>query len=699
MRFIILTLSALWIWMSVTDAQASESALVDTGYVNAQLVSDHSEVAPGQTFHIALRQLMDKGWHTYWYNPGDSGEPVQIKGWDKSDALTTGEIIWPLPRAIPTGSDDFILINYGFDDSAVFPVPVTVSPDAALGDVLSIEGDFYYLVCEDICVPEGTKLSLNVIVGEPKLDEQWSGLIEQSRAKSPKLGTIDAGIIKRDKRAILRFKNLPTGEYDQAHFFPWEQGIIEPSVPQVLTITNQGLQIETDTGFGWKKDPPETAGGVLRYLGKDGPVGVDVIVKTDSIPDIGAVASAPATVGPDNDTANIGLLSMIFAAFLGGVVLNIMPCVFPIVSLKALSIAKMAHGDLRQVRRDAWMYTIGIIASFLLMTALILMLKAGGSSVGWAFHFQDPRVVGVLAILLFAIGLNLLGVFEVAGGFQNTGQSLTQKGGLVGSFFTGVLAVIVATPCMAPFMAGAAGYAITQSPSSAAIIFLTLGIGFALPYLLIAYIPALSRKLPKPGDWMVKFKEFLAFPMFGAVIWLIWVLVQQSGAEGLWMLLTAMLVLGFAIWLLHQNWQWAKALGVIALLAMAAITIALHPRQISTEGEKWSAERVAELRAQGNPVFVDFTAAWCVPCKVNEGRVLNTTEIKELFSETGTRFLIADWTNRDPVIADELAKFGRAGVPLYLLYPPGNNDVMPEILPQILTKSMIREKIQAVRSN
>jgi len=295
-----------------------------------------------------------------------------------------------------------------------------------------------------------------------------------------------------------------------------------------------------------------------------------------------------------------------------------------------------------------------------------------------------------------AVSLNLLGVFEISGNFQGVGQDLTVKSGATGSFFTGVLAVIVATPCMAPFMGPAIFYGLTQSPLISLTIFSMLGLGFALPYLLIAYIPAISRALPKPGDWMVRFKEFLAFPMLAAAIWLVWVLTQQTGSKGLLQILGVMLAVAFAIWLLKRKSSVAKLLAALTILGAFATLFLIHPQKTSVTAESWSAEKVDTLRAEGKAVFVDFTASWCVPCKLNDRVVLKQEDILQAFETHNTAFLVADWTNYDPVIGKELEKYGRAGVPLYLLFPPGNDPVTPEILPQILSKTMVTEALQGI---
>lgn len=719
-RYILIGLTAILALCMAIVSEAAESALIDTGNVNTQLVSTHNDVVPGQTLHVALRTNMDPGWHVYWINPGDSGEPVSIR-WDLPEDLSADEIIWPLPEAIPTGP----LTNYGFENDVLFPVEFTVSESAKPGDVLSVKADVFYLVCSDVCVPEQADLELNLVIGEVVIDEAWIDPIEFALYDAPKTGDITGQAATKDGQVVFNLETLPNGDFTEAYFFPRSGGLVEHAAPQIATLTDAGLTLETKAGYEWSGGLPELSDGVLAFNqdGKHVGVWVDLDLVESEITNTAATGQNGTNTGsqagidavtPATPAGPGSIWGWALMAFIGGLILNIMPCVFPIISLKALSIAKSAHGDLKTIRREAWAYTLGIMISFLAMAAVVLALKAAGNAVGWAFHFQDPRVVALLALLLFAIGLNLLGVFEVAGSFQNAGQNLTQKSGLTGSFFTGVLAVIVATPCMAPFMGGSVGVALSQTYFSAALIFIALGLGFALPFLLIAYVPAFSRMLPKPGAWMVTFKELLAFPMFGAVIWLVWVLNGQSGGDGTWKVLTAMLLVGFAIWFLKKKGGLSRVLGGASILAALALCLSVFAKPIeftTTElttadgsaifGAPWSNDNVAKLRADGYSVFVDFTANWCITCKANEITVLKKDDIKQAFKDNNTAFLIADWTVRNDEIARELEKYNRAGIPLYLLFPPlnadgSNKDVMPEILPQTLTKDVVRNALQGI---
>ena len=674
-------------------SHATESDAVDTGKVVAQLVSSHTTAPAGSTIQVALRTVLDDKWHTYWRNPGDSGEPVQIE-WRLPEGASAGEIVWPLPAAIPTGP----LINYGFEGIPYFPVEITLPAGAQEGEMVIIDAGVYYLVCYDVCIPESADLSLQVLVGEPELNGRWDSAIKRALSEAPRRGQVKSGVTKDGETVRYSFTNLPKGDFVNAVFFPNDMGVIKPSEPQTPSIGADGLEIAVGAEYAWNSTLPETYEGVLRFTQNGQAVGVIVNSVVGQPVDIGKT-SAPS---PKSAVGGITLWSAVIGAFLGGLILNLMPCVFPIISMKALSLTKVAHEDRSVMRREAHLYTAGVMVTFLLLTVVLLALKAAGTQIGWGFQLQSPIVVGFLALLIFAVGLNLLGVFEFGTKLQNTGSSLVAKGGNSGAFFTGALAVVVATPCTAPFMAPAIGYAMAQPAAIMLAVFMALGIGFAVPFLLLGYMPKLLNKLPKPGPWMVRFKEFLAFPMLATAIGLVWVLSQQSGADGVLKVLIAMLLLGFAIWCWKRAGSFAKTLALLSLLGAFVLpfqlTLDASAKGVSLESDgyeklAWSPELVAERRAAGQNVFVDFTAAWCVTCKVNERVVLERGNVKQIFQDSNTVFLVADWTNKNDEIARELAVHGRSGVPLYLVYRAGNNDVNPLILPQVLTENVLRNAL------
>jgi len=695
-RFFAIIFCALLLCVSMLtapSAAARQSLSVDTGKVVASLVSSHDSVAAGQSFYVALETKLDDKWHTYWRNPGDSGEPVQIN-WVLPEGMQAGDIQWPLPKTLPTGP----LVNYGFEGAPIFSVQFTAPANAAIGDILIIKAEFYYLVCYDVCIPEDGTLDILIEIGEPVLDDVWSAAIETALLETPRKVGVN-GAIRNGDAVEMDFTDLPEGDFSQSYFFPFDQGIILHSEPQAGALSENGLRLTVAADYLWDEtDMPETVSGVLTYDDNGTYRGVEVDLEVGASLGLGAIGGGAS----QGAFGGVTLWSAMIGAFLGGLILNLMPCVFPIISLKALSLSKSAHSERREARRLAWAYTIGVLVTFIALAIILLVIKSTGAKIGWGFQLQSSIVVAILALLLFVIGLNLLGLFEFGSRLQNTGASLTQKDGFSGSFFTGALAVIVATPCTAPFMAGAIGYALAQPALIMMAVFIALGLGFALPFLILGYVPVLLTKLPKPGPWMVRFKEFLAFPMFAASAWLVWVLSLQAGSRGILVVLISALLIAFAIWLLKGRTALTRILSGLALLMACLLPISLSSannaaRQAAStplDTQVWSQEAVAQNLAEGRSVFVDFTAAWCVTCKVNERFVLNTQSVQEMFAQTDTAVLIADWTNKDDIIAAELERYGRAGVPLYLVFTPETGAEKGKILPQVLNYDVIKEALE-----
>lgn len=688
-------ISLLAMVLTVPSAYSASSAPVDTGKVLAQLISTHDSVEPGQSFHVALKTTLDNHWHTYWRNPGDSGEPVHIE-WILPDGVSASPITWPLPAPIATGP----IINYGFEGEPHFPVSFTLSGRAQAGDLLEIKARAYYLVCYDVCIPEDADLSLVLTIGASTEDVLNKAAIDNALLDAPKPNVAAGGIDLSGSNVSITLNSLPNdADLSQAYFFPYEQGYIRHSEPQKLAIGADGISITTAADYRWEEDRPNIIEGVLRYERNGRFEGEVVTLNVGSAVPIGAVPSAhsASALNTAGSGASLSLWTALIGAFIGGLILNVMPCVFPVISMKALNIAKSAHGEIGTIRREAWAYTSGVFATFLALTVLLLIFKAGGTQIGWGFQLQSPVIVGALALLLFAIGLNLLGVFEISGRVQNMGSHLTHSGGRKGAFFTGALAVVVATPCTAPYMAVAVGYALAQSAWITLVIFAALAAGFALPFLLIAYVPGVLKALPKPGPWMTRFKELLSFPMFAAAIWLVWVLSQQAGAGGLIVILSAMLLLSFAIWLRKSSGAVMKLAALAAVLVAIILPLSLRaptsaaPNEfIAAHETPWSSTAVANAVDNGKMVFVDFTAAWCVTCKINKGLALAHPQVTARFNDDDVVFMVADWTNKNDEIAAELARHGRAGVPLYLVYNPKSEAPMtPKILPQLLSKEII----------
>ena len=479
-------------------------------------------------------------------------------------------------------------------------------------------------------------------------------------------------------------------------FFPFAGDAIDHAGPQKPRVGAEGIDLTltpaVNSDLGAK--PLE---GVVTFEAKQGAEWVPAAYEIKAMPGTGSGIS-------DSGADSLGLVAALGFALIGGLILNVMPCVFPVLSIKALSLAR---GNENEARRHGFFFLVGVLATFLALAGALIALQAAGAQVGWGFQLQEPLVVAALGLLFFAIALNLLGAYEFGGGVQSLGAGLADRGGDIGAFFTGALAVIAATPCTAPFMGAAMGFAATQPAAISLLVFTALGLGFALPFVLISLAPSLRKMLPKPGAWMETFKQFLAFPMFAAAAWLAWVLTQQAGANGLLALLAAFLGLAFVIWaaraLKKSGARWvAIALGAALIFAAGfGVTTTSASTKVGAATttasgltiEPWSPARVDALRAEGKAVFVDFTAAWCVTCQVNEKVALETPQVVDAFRKAGVVFLKADWTKRDPAIAEALKSHGRAGVPLYLYYPAAPAGAPPKILPQLLTPGLVVEAI------
>ena len=660
--------------------------------VQAQLVSSRAAIAPGETFTVALRQSIRPGWHTYWRNPGDSGIPTSLK-WSLPKGFTAGEIEWPAPREIKVET----LVNYGYEGEVLLPVELTAPKDAA--GVAHLTAHALWLVCADICIPEETDLALDMPLRAQGADDPvWAPKLAAARAAIPKPAPIDASLVKRGNAWALDLAGGPLAPLLSARairapaFFPFAGDAIDHAAPQKPRVAVDGVELmltaapNSDLGAG-------PLVGVVTFEKKTEagwtPAGYQISAKP-----------AAASAADGSGATSLGLIAALGFALLGGVILNLMPCVFPVLSMKALALART---DPHEARRHGAFFLGGVMATFIALAGLLIALQAAGAEIGWGFQLQEPLVVAALGLLFFAIALNLLGAYEIGGTAQGLGAGLASRGGDAGAFFTGALAVVAATPCTAPFMGAALGFAATQPALISLGVFAALGLGFALPFVLIGTAPPLRRLIPKPGPWMDAFKQFLAFPMFAAAIWLVWVLTQQAGANGLLAMLAAFLGFGFAVWAVRRlknrvsRWT-AIVAGVVVILGAGvgvahavATGAAVAARPGTLAAELWSPARVADLRAAGTPVFVDFTAAWCVTCQVNEQVALDTPDVARAFAKRGIVYLRADWTKRDGEIAAALKEHGRVGVPLYLFYPAGAS--APKILPQLLTPGIVLDAV------
>jgi thiol:disulfide interchange protein DsbD len=694
-------------------AGAAHAAPVNTGHLTAELAPQARGIAPGQTIHVALVQKIQDGWHTYWRNPGDSGEPTSI-AWELPSGWTAGEFVWPAPHRLPVGP----LVNYGFEGQVVLPVPVTAPATAKPGETITLKAKANFLVCAEICVPESADLTLDlpVVAAAAPADGQWGPVIQKALADTPKPAGLTAAF-SGDASALklaITGAAVKGADLGDAYFFPFSGAAIDHAKPQPIERGPEGLTLTLPPGIDFQAgEGPAELAGVLTFGGR----AVELSAARGPAPAGAAGLGPPPAKGDGAATGGgpgLGLLGYAAFALLGGLILNLMPCVFPVLAMKAASLA--SHGGSGEARRDGLAFGAGVIATFLVLAGLLIALKAAGSEIGWGFQLQSPPVVAALALLMLAIALNLSGVFEVGGSLQNVGSGAAARGGAAGAFLTGALAVVVAAPCTAPFMGVALGWALAQPAAAALVVFLALAIGFAAPFVAVAFAPGLLARLPKPGPWMDAFRKALAFPMYAAAAWLAWVLTQQAGADGLARLFAAAVVLAVAAWLAGIAQRRAIVGGrplpqglAAAVLAVLAIAAVVGPRYgeaqaasadvagadgASAAYEPYTPERLAALRAEGRPVFVNYTAAWCVSCQVNERVALSTKGVAEAMTRNNVAYLKADWTKKDAVIAAELARFGRAGVPLYLLY--GADQPEPKILPALLTEGAVVKALDAV---
>jgi thiol:disulfide interchange protein DsbD len=678
---------------------AAESPPVTSPRLTATLISSRDTVQPGERFQVALKQKISKGWHTYWINPGDSGEATKID-WTLPEGYAAGEIQWPAPKAIPFPP----LVNFGFEGAVLLPVEITVPESARPGETLSLKANATWLVCEKICIPEEGLFTLDLPIGPAAVvDEQAQQRIEATRAALPQPAQFRGRLTGEGDKLALALPGIDKAA-TELRFFPLSDTLIDHAAPQVVAAEDEGAGLRLARSSAFKIATPEL-GGVVTY--REGGMQRALSLVADVEPALVTVATGPAANGsavvrapvppPESD---LTLWAALAFAFAGGLILNLMPCVLPVLFIKALGFAQLAQASRSEVREQGLLFLCGVLATFLVLAGIVIGLGALGASVGWGFQLQSPPMVIALAVIMALIGFNLLGAFEVGASVQGVGHGLASGGGRMGAFMTGALAVIVATPCTAPFMGAAMGYALTQAPAIALSVFFALALGFAFPVVALAFAPGWLRVLPRPGRWMVVLKQAFAFPMFATAIWLVWVASVQAGPMGVLAALVAVLAAGFLVWLLGVSrgagGRARLASAVIALLvavgAGAFVVQSAVPSASSEaragEIETWSPERVAALQAEGRPVFVNFTAAWCITCLANERVSLSRQEVKDAFASLKVAYLKADWTNRDKVIAQTLAGHGRAGVPLYLFYP-ASRGAPAEILPQLLTTDMV----------
>lgn len=657
-------------------AMAAEltSEPVKNEVATATLLGQSETIAPYSEYWVAVKLDMPPDWHTYWINPGDTGLAASVTPQGLPDGISLSSIYWPIPQRFEVAG----LINYGYHDEVLLLMQLQLSNEKISSVPLTVKAD--WLVCKDICIPESATLSLEIPVGaESQASERFA---------------------KAVKALPLPMKNPGRYNFDQSNFW------IEAPIQGQYADTIAELFFPGETIVSTARPAVIPGNDTIVYLFERGAEphkdGVDtVIVKNEgngttfsSSHDPQFARPTPPPTAPVAPRDNLTLPLALLLALLGGLVLNLMPCVLPVLSLKVLGLVKKAGISRRAAATQGLAYTGGILVSFLAVAGALIALQQGGTALGWGYQLQSPVFVLGLAAIMFGVGLNLSGVFTVPGVLGTLGQKTAAQETAFGSFMTGVLATLVATPCTAPFMASAIGFALTLPPAAALAVFAALGLGLALPYLLVSLFPALRTWLPKPGAWMESFKQFLAFPMYATAAWLLWVLSTQTGPDALAVGLALLLLIGLLAWWSQHATTRPRKLALMLTLFLLGGLMLLNVRGMSeppavlasSESEKFSIERLDALRASGKPVFVNATANWCITCKVNERLALSRDSVQAHFRDAGITVLVADWTNRDPAIGEYLASFGRSGVPTYVYYPPQGE---PVLLPQLLTAESV----------
>ena len=655
----------------LSPAAAALAQAPDQKHIATQFIAETDTPAAGSSVSLAIRMTPEPGWHGYWKNPGDSGMEPSVQ-WTLPAGAVAGPLEYPVPGRLIVGG----LMNYVYEGPYALLLKLEVPDGLAPGTPLPIRGKFDYLVCtKEVCVPESADLALDLSVGAPGTAPARRAAFDGFRQALPKPLSSEARFEWSDGRFRLLIPLPATAGEEDPYFFPLTDGAIAYAAQQQVIRNGDALIVETQAGG----QQPSAVDGVLR-LG-DG-YGLSLTAQPGAVP--AAAADAPWQ-------GVSAILVALAGAVLGGLLLNVMPCVFPILSLKALSLAR-AGGDEAGARREALAYTAGAVSICLALGAAVLALRAGGTAAGWAFQLQDPRVILLLLLLVTAIALNLAGLFELPS--IGLGGTLASAGGASGAFWTGALAAFVATPCTGPFMAAALGAALVLPLPAALAVFAGLGLGLALPFLILGFVPAARRRLPRPGPWMNSFRQILSVPMFLTALALAWVLGRQSGVDGMTIGLAAALFLGLALWWVGRRHGegpgWLRFAPATAAAVAGLLLLPVGNQGQATAsplmGEPFSEARLAALRQEGRPVFAYFTADWCITCKVNEKTVLQREDVSSAFAQDKVAVLVGDWTDGDAAIGRFLESQGRSGVPLYIYYAPGKP---PEILPQLLTVSRV----------
>lgn len=680
-------------------------------HVQTELVSEVLSIQPGQSFWVALNLKMDEHWHTYWLNPGDSGLPTSIE-WSLPEGFTAGEIQWPYPEKILTPP----LVSYGYHGEVLLLTKINSPENLTPGKDVTLSARVDWLECKEVCIPGDAEVSLTLPVSKdpPQPDEQWLEDFARTRADLPMTNSEWNFAATVDDENIIIQAQPPVwydGKMTDMEFFPYESVLIEYNAEQELQKQGDTYRLKIKRAQMADKLPESLEGVMVAKEGWRGQDSEKAVYINIAISD-----NLPVSGNGFNSTLSSIWLAILFS-FIGGMILNLMPCVLPVLSIKIMGFVQQAGEGRAKSFQHGLIFTAGVLVTFWVLAGALLILRAGGEQLGWGFQLQSPVFLIILSVFLFLFGLSMFGVFEIGTSLTTVGGKSQGKAGWLGSFVSGITATVVATPCTAPFMGSALGFALTQPVWASMAVFTSLGLGMAAPYVVLASSPALLKFVPKPGRWMESLKEFMGFLLLGTVVWLLWVLGIQAGATAVTIVLGALLIVGMAGWI-YGRWGNLAMPGktriissVIAVLLTIgalyftlkgvdsyAVTPEMTTQSGQTEGIKWetfSDERLTSLVNAGQPVFLDFTAAWCLSCQVNEKVTFTSTDVQNKFSELNITALKADWTSRDQRITKALAQFGRNSVPLYVLYPGGAENE-PVLLPELITPGILLEAFEEV---
>jgi len=646
MKNIFLVLSILW--SSVLLANP-----VETGHAKASLITN-LQSSSQESFYVGVRLQMQDGWHTYWENPGDSGSPFEAT-WKTDAGVIIENVSWPTPQTIPYPP----LMTFGYEGDVVFPFQVFRSLDSELTE---ISLDFDFLICADICIPEQATLTLDLTSASS------SDLLDQAIDNLPTKLVKTTSAISGDELKVV-FQSPK--EFSSAYIFPREGNLFVYTPNQVITAIEDNI---FEITLPLAQEEVESFSGIISLDGQ----GFQFEEQIAS-------------------SGGMSLWQAILFALIGGLILNLMPCVFPVISLKVLSFVSMGGDDHAKIRNHALAFVGGVMSTFLSIATALMIIRSTGSMVGWGYQLQSPVVVGILTLIMLGIGMILLTNINVAAGLTNIGSSVQNRNDYSGSFFTGVLAVVVASPCTAPFMGAAVGYALLQPSFATLPIFLSLGLGFAGPYLILAIKPQWISSLPKPGPWMETLKQFFAFPMIATALWLMWVFMVQTSGDALIQLLILGLSLGLAIWMIaafEGRWKWVGLILTFIASIQIFNNLPNNTNEItqSADADSWNLSIESDLQANNQAYLINFTAAWCITCQTNEKAALARTSVQDYLAEQNIKYIKADWTNRNEDIAIGLAKYERSGIPLYIFWKPGMRN--SKILPAVLTEDLLIRSMQ-----